>query len=45
MNHPADTGLSGMFVIERVELVTLESLSPYTGPRITNEVEYATLIA
>lgn len=25
----------------RVELVTLESLSPYIGPRILREVEYA----
>ena len=29
----------------RVELVTLESLSPYIGPHIMNEVEYVTLIA
>jgi len=29
----------------RVELVTLESLSPYIGPYIMNEVEYVTLIA
>jgi len=29
----------------RVELVTLESLSPYIGPHIVNEVEYVTLIA
>lgn len=27
----------------RVELVTPESLSPYIGPRILNEVEYVTL--
>jgi uncharacterized protein len=29
----------------RVELVTLESLSPYLGPHILREVEYATLAA
>ena len=29
----------------RVELVTLESLSPYIGPHIMNEVEYVPLIA
>ncbi len=29
----------------RVELVTPESLSPYIGPHIMNEVEYVTLIA
>ena len=29
----------------RVELVTLESLSPYLGPHILKEVEYATLAA
>jgi predicted nucleotidyltransferase len=28
----------------RVELVTPESLSPYIGPHIINEVEYVTLI-
>ena len=28
----------------RVELVTLESLSPYIGPHIMNEVEYVTFI-
>ncbi len=27
----------------RVDLVTTESLSPYIGPRIMREVEYATL--
>jgi len=27
----------------KVELVTIESLSPYIGPHILNEVEYATL--
>ena len=27
----------------RVELVTIESLSPYIGPRILKEVEYASL--
>jgi predicted nucleotidyltransferase len=26
-----------------IELVTLESLSPYLGPHILKEVEYATL--
>jgi len=29
----------------RVELVTLESLSPYLGPHILNEVEYAAIVA
>lgn len=29
----------------RVELVTLEALSPYLGPHILNEVEYAPLAA
>jgi len=29
----------------RVELVTSESLSPYIGPHIMNEVEYVPLIA
>ena len=29
----------------RVELVTVESLSPYIGPRILMEVEYAALAA
>ncbi|MBC8421159.1 MAG: nucleotidyltransferase family protein [Proteobacteria bacterium] len=29
----------------RIELVTLESLSPYLGPHILKEVEYATLPA
>ena len=29
----------------RVELVTLESLSPYIGPYILREVEYAPLVA
>ena len=29
----------------RVELVTLESLSPYIGPHILNEVEYVTFVA
>jgi uncharacterized protein len=29
----------------RVELVTVESLSPYIGPHILKEVEYATLAA
>jgi len=29
----------------RIELVTLESLSPYIGPHILEEVEYASLAA
>jgi uncharacterized protein len=29
----------------RIELVTVESLSPYIGPHILNEVEYAALAA
>lgn len=29
----------------RVELVTQESLSPYIGPRILAEIEYASLVA
>jgi predicted nucleotidyltransferase len=29
----------------RVELVTIESLSPYIGPHILSEVEYAITIA
>lgn len=29
----------------RVELVTPESLSPYIGPHILNEVEYVTFVA
>lgn len=29
----------------KVELITLESLSPYIGPHILREVEYATLAA
>jgi len=29
----------------RIELVTLESLSPYIGPHILKEVEYAALAA
>jgi len=29
----------------RVELVTPESLSPYIGPHIVNEVEYVTFVA
>jgi len=29
----------------RVELVTVESLSPYLGPHILEEVEYASLAA
>ncbi len=34
--------LEGLFG-RRVDLVTTESLSPYIGPRIMREVEYATL--
>ena len=30
---------------DRVELVTVESLSPYIGPHILSEVEYAALAA
>lgn len=30
---------------QRIELVTLESLSPYIGPHILKEVEYASLAA
>lgn len=36
--------LEGLFN-RNVELVTPESLSPYIGPYIINEVEYATLAA
>jgi uncharacterized protein len=32
-------------LLHRVELVTIESLSPYVGPHILKEVEYATLAA
>lgn len=32
-------------LLHRVELVTLESLSPYIGPYILKEVEYAALAA
>ena len=32
-------------LLHRVELVTLESLSPYIGPHILKEVEYAALAA
>ena len=32
-------------LLHRVELVTLESLSPYIGPHILREVEYAALAA
>jgi uncharacterized protein len=32
-------------LLHRVELVTLESLSPYVGPHILKEVEYAALAA
>ena len=42
-----DNFISLLFFLEelferQVELVTLESLSPYIGPRILNEVEYVT---
>jgi predicted nucleotidyltransferase len=36
--------LEGLFG-RRVDLVTVESLSPYIGPRILEEVEYAALSA
>ena len=32
-------------LLHRVELVTIESLSPYIGPHILKEVEYAALAA
>lgn len=32
-------------LVHRVELVTIESLSPYIGPHILKEVEYAALAA
>ncbi len=32
-------------LLHRVELVTMESLSPYIGPHILEEVEYAPLAA
>jgi predicted nucleotidyltransferase len=32
-------------LLRRVELVTIESLSPYIGPHILEEVEYAALAA
>jgi len=32
-------------LLHRVELVTIESLSPYIGPHILDEVEYAALAA
>jgi uncharacterized protein len=32
-------------LLHRVELVTIESLSPYVGPHILKEVEYAALAA
>jgi predicted nucleotidyltransferase len=32
-------------LLRRVELVTIESLSPYIGPHILKEVEYAALAA
>lgn len=45
-----DTFMELSFFLEevlehRVELVTLESLSPYLGPHILKEVEYAALAA
>jgi len=45
-----DTFMELSFFLEnllqhRIELVTLESLSPYLGPHILKEVEYATLPA
>ena len=32
-------------LLRRIELVTVESLSPYLGPHILREVEYAALAA
>ncbi|MCK4305752.1 MAG: nucleotidyltransferase family protein [Candidatus Eisenbacteria sp.] len=32
-------------LLRRVEIVTLESLSPYIGPHILKEVEYVTIAA
>ncbi len=45
-----DTFMELSFFLEevlqhRIELVTLESLSPYLGPYILKEVEYAALVA
>ena len=45
-----DTFMDLSFFLEevlehRIELVTLESLSPYLGPHILKEVEYAPLAA
>ncbi len=45
-----DTFMELSFFLEevldhRIELVTLESLSPYLGPHILKEVEYAALAA
>ena len=45
-----DTYMELSFFLEevlehRIELVTLESLSPYLGPHILKEVEYAALAA
>ncbi len=34
-----------MFLNRKIELVTIESLSPYLGPHILKEVEYASLAA
>ncbi|MCF6289823.1 MAG: nucleotidyltransferase family protein [Desulfobacterales bacterium] len=45
-----DTFMELSFFLEdvlqrKIELVTVESLSPYLGPHILKEVEYATLAA
>ncbi len=45
-----DTFMELSFLLEeifnrKIELVTVESLSPYLGPHILKEVEYATLAA
>ncbi len=45
-----DTFMELSFLLEevlehRIELVTVEALSPYLGPHILREVEYATLAA
>jgi len=45
-----DTFMELSFLLEeilqhRIELVTVESLSPYLGPHILREVEYASLAA
>ena len=49
-NKTFDNFMQLAFLLEelfkrRVELITLESLSPYIGPHIMNEVEYVSLIA